>query len=155
MTDKRIREQLVALLRGEGAHRSVETALRDFPQSLAGERIGQNPHTPWRLLEHMRIAQWDILEFCRNPHHVSPDFPDGYWPPDDAPPTAEAWSRSVDGFCSDLAAMRTLVEDPGSDLVLPIPHGNGQTLIREALLVADHNSYHLGQLLLIWHGVKM
>jgi hypothetical protein len=102
----------------------------------------------------MRIAQWDILEYCRNADHVSPDFPDGYWPSEDSPPTASSWDECVDMFCSDLVAMQRLVSDPESDLFAPIPHGEGQTLLREALLVADHNSYHLGQLMAIRRGLE-
>ena len=130
----------------------MEEAIREFPPSLASSRVGALPHTPWRLLEHLRIAQWDILEFCRNPDHVSPEFPTGYWPTGDAPPTATAWDEAVSRFCSDLEAMQRLVADPRSDLFAPIEHGDGQTLLREALLVADHNSYHLGQLMVIRRG---
>ena len=107
------------------------------------------PHTPWRLVEHIRIAQWDILEFCRNPKHVSPKFPDGYWPDGDAPPDSTAWGKSVEAFRADLQAMQDLVADPSTDLFTPIPHGDGQTILREALLVADHNAYHLGQLVTV------
>lgn len=106
-------------------------------------------HTPWQLLEHLRICQWDILEFSRNAEHVSPDFPDGYWPDDEAPPTDSAWDESIAAFQADLQAMRDLVTDPQTDLYSPIPHGDGQTILREALLVADHNAYHLGQLVVV------
>jgi hypothetical protein len=101
------------------------------------------------LLEHLRIAQWDILEFSRDGRHVSPPFPEGYWPSGDAPPDEEAWERSVSAFRADLKAMEALVADPSTDLFAPIPHGQGQTVLREALLVADHNAYHLGQLVLL------
>ena len=97
----------------------------------------------------MRIAQSDILEFSRNPKHVSPEFPAGYWPETDAPPDDKAWEKSVRQFRADLKAMQDLVEDPATDLFAPIPHGDGQTILREALLVADHNSYHLGQLVTV------
>jgi hypothetical protein len=97
----------------------------------------------------MRIAQWDILEFSRNPAHVSPDFPDGYWPSSDAPPGDEDWDASLASFREDLEAMCHLVADTTRDLLAPFPHGDGQTLLREALLVADHNAYHLGQLVLL------
>ena len=155
MTGQALREQLIALLRGGQAHVSVEATIREFPQSLAGSRVGPVPHTPWRLIEHMRIAQWDILEFSQNAEHVSPEFPDGYWPATDAPPTPTAWEESVAAFCSDLEAMQQLVGDPAKDLLAPIPHGEGQTLLREALLVADHNAYHLGQLTAIRHGLQI
>jgi hypothetical protein len=97
----------------------------------------------------MRIAQWDILEFSRNPAHVSPPFPAGYWPNGDAPPNTAAWDRSIEAFRADLKAMQDLVTDPAVDLFSPFPHGQGQTLLREALLLADHNSYHLGQLVTV------
>ena len=107
------------------------------------------PHTPWRLLEHLRIAQWDILRFSVDPKHISPEFPAGYWPEGDGPPDPSAWDRSVESFRSDLQAMKDLVADPKTDLFAPIPHGQGQTILREALLVADHNAYHLGQLVTV------
>jgi len=154
MTDKALRDQIVTLLRGGEAHAPVAKTLREYPADLAGSRAGDIPNTPWRLLEHLRIAQWDILEFTRNPEYVSPEWPDGYWPEQDAPPTKDAWDKSVEEFCSDLAAMQKLVSDPGSDLFEPIAHGDGQTLLREALLVADHNSYHLGQMMAIRRGLN-
>jgi hypothetical protein len=107
------------------------------------------PHSPWRLVEHMRIAQCDILEFSRNQQHVSPKYPEGYWPDGDAPPSADAWDATIAAFQADLQAMCDLVADPATDLFTPIAHGEGQTILREALLVADHNAYHLGQLILV------
>jgi hypothetical protein len=144
-----LREHLSYLLRGGGAHLDFEAAIADLPVNLRGAKIANVPHTPWRLLEHLRIAQWDILEFSRNPRHVSPRFPEGYWPEGDAPASAAAWDRSVAGFRADLQAMQDLVADPATDLFAPIPHGDGQTILREALLVADHNAYHLGQLIIV------
>lgn len=152
MSDRVLRDQLVQLLRGGEAHGQVEKTVRAFPRELAATRIGAIVHTPWRLLEHMRIAQWDILEFCRVPEHVSPDFPDGYWPATDAPADASAWDQSVAAFCRDLKEMQKLVADPQTDLLAPIPHAQGQTVLREAVIVADHNSYHLGQMWLIRRG---
>jgi hypothetical protein len=99
------------------------------------------------LLEHMRIAQWDILEFSRNPKYEPPKWPDDYWPKTQAPPTEAAWQNSVHSFRDDLDAMKKLVNDPKTDLLAKIPWGDGQTLLREVLLVADHNSHHLGQLI--------
>jgi hypothetical protein len=147
--DKALREHLLYLLRGGGAHLKFDEAVADLPPALRGAKPPGVPHTPWRLLEHLRIAQWDILEFCRNPEHASPPFPDGYWPRGDAPPSADAWDRSVEGFRADLRAMQDLVADPATDLFAPLPHGQGQTVLREALLVADHLSYHLGQLVVV------
>ena len=147
--EQALRDHLLYLLRGGGAHLDFESAIAGLPANLRGAKPASLPHTPWRLLEHMRLAQWDILEFCRNPKHVSPDFPDGYWPRGDAPPDAGAWDRSADAFRADLRVMQELVADASSDLFAPIPHGQGQTLLREALLVADHNAYHLGQLVTV------
>ncbi|MGH9352577.1 MAG: DinB family protein, partial [Terriglobia bacterium] len=99
--------------------------------------------------EHLRIAQWDILDFCQNPNHVSPDWPAGYWPAADAPPDVRAWEKGVAAFRTDLEAMKKLISSPSADLYARIPHGDGQTLLREALLVADHNAYHVGQMVLL------
>jgi DinB superfamily len=145
----RLREHLLALLRGEGAHLDFESAIADLPENLRGARPSGLPHTPWRLVEHMRIAQWDILKFSIDPHHVSPEFPDGYWPIGDAPPDPSAWDRTITAFRADLEVMQRLVSDPATDLFAPIPGGQGQTILREALLVADHNAYHLGQLVVV------
>ena len=151
--DKILREHLIKLLSGKQAHIDPETALSSMPLELRGKRWEAAPHTPWQLLEHIRIAQWDILEFSRNPQHVSPAFPQGYWPSSATPPDEEAWNKSVSIFQSDLKAMMSLVADPATDLYTPIPHGTGQTILREALLVADHNAYHLGQF--VWLGKVM
>lgn len=147
--DKILREHVRYLLRGGGAHVDFEAAIAGLPSQLRGKKPAGLPHTPWQLLEHMRIAQWDILEFSINPKHVSPDFPSGYWPNSDAPPDSRAWDKSVAGFRRDLKAMRKLVSAPSTDLLARIPHGDGQTILREALLVADHNAYHLGQLVTV------
>ncbi len=149
MSDSVIREHLVYLLTGGGAHIDFETAIAGMPVELRGSKVEGIAHTPWRLLEHLRICQWDILEFSRNSSHVSPDFPDGYWPPSDSPPNDLAWDQSVQTFREDLQAMVDLVNDPTTDLLATIPHGTGQTILREALLVADHNAYHLGQLVFL------
>ena len=146
--DKTLREHVLYLLGGEGAHLGLEEAIAGLPADLRGGKPEGVTHTPWRLLEHMRIAQWDILEFCRDPEHVSPDFPAGFWPSGDAPPDAEVWEGSVAGFRTDLTAMQNLVMET-EEILGPIPHGDGQTLLREALLVADHNAYHLGQMVMI------
>ena len=152
-TDKRreriLREHLVRLLSEEQAHAGFDSAVANFPAALRGKRIGDSPHTPWQLLEHLRIAQWDILEFSRNPRHISPSFPEGYWPATEAPPSATAWEKAVRAFRADLRGMIALVRNPRNDIFVPIPGGQGQTLLREAMLVADHNAYHLGQLLLL------
>ena len=144
-----LRDHLLDLLGGGHAHLDFDRAIAGLPAELRGARPPGLPHTPWRLVEHMRIAQWDILRFSVDPHHVSPAFPDGYWPKGDAPPGPSAWDASVAAFRADLQAMLDLVADPATDLFAPLPHGEGQTVLREALLVADHNSYHLGQLLVV------
>jgi hypothetical protein len=121
----------------------------NLPPELRGRRPSGISHTPWRLLEHLRICQWDILEFSRDPDHVSPEFPAGYWPSTDEPPGPEAWEESSAAFRSDQQTMIDLVSDPATDLYATIPHGQGQTILREALLVADHNAYHIGQLVVV------
>ncbi|MCC6857164.1 MAG: DinB family protein [Bryobacterales bacterium] len=148
-SDRALREHLLYLLRGGGAHLDFESAVKDLPEELRGKRPARGPHSPWEILEHMRIAQWDILEFSRKPAHVSPDFPSGYWPREQAPPSREAWNETIRAFQDDLKSMQKLVEDESRDLFAKIPHGEGQTLLREALLVADHNAYHLGELVLV------
>lgn len=156
--DETLRKHLLDLLDGGGAHVRFDDAVKDFPAELRGRKPEGSPHTAWQLLEHLRIAQWDILEFSRDPKHVSPDFPSGYWPETEAPPDAKAWEKSVQAYRKDLKAMQVLVTDPKSNLFARIPHGEGQTLLREALVLADHNSYHLGQLVLVrkqlgaWEG---
>jgi hypothetical protein len=147
--NKSLREHLDYLLRGGGAHLDFEASIADLPARLRGAKAPGVPHSPWRLLEHLRIAQWDILEFSRNPRHVSPKFPEGYWPDGDTPSDSAAWDRSVAGFKADLQALCDLIADPAVDLFAPIKHGAGQTILREALLVADHNAYHLGQLVVV------
>jgi hypothetical protein len=144
-----VREHLLYLLKDGGAHLDFDKAIANLPPELRGAKPPGVPHTPWRLLEHMRIAQWDILEFTRNPRHVSPPWPDGYWPAGDAPPNPAAWDHSVAAFRADLQAMQDLVANPATDLFTPLPHGEGQTALREVLVLADHNAYHLGQLVLV------
>jgi uncharacterized damage-inducible protein DinB len=144
-----LREHLLKLLDGGDAHATFDDAIEGITPKLRGVQPPAVPYSAWQLLEHLRIAQWDILEFSRDSKHISPKWPDAYWPKEAAPPDAAAWDRSVDAFHAHLAAMKELVSDPQRDLFAPFPHGSGQTLLREALLVADHNSYHLGQLVLL------
>jgi hypothetical protein len=145
--EKSLREHLVNLLSGRGAHVDWKDSFSGVPPKLRRVRPSELPYSLWELLEHMRIAQWDILEFSRDPKHVSPDWPAGYWPPAEAPPNAKAWAKSLKLFGRDLAAMRKLVANSKTDLFAKIPHGTGQTILREALLISDHNAYHLGQVL--------
>ena len=141
-----LRKHLVELLKGGEAHVGISDALADFPADKRATAAQGFEHTAWQLLEHIRIAQWDILEFSRNPKHVSPDFPEGYWPKVSASPDDVAWKKSVHAVQSDLRAMIDLVSDPRVDLYARFPWGDGQTLLREALLLADHNAYHVGQM---------
>jgi hypothetical protein len=147
--DKVLRHHVLELLRGGHAHADLDNALAGFPPKLRGKKPKGAEHTAWQLLEHIRIAQWDILEFSRNAKYVSPKWPDGYWPQTEAPPSAAAWNTSIRKVREDQKAMEKLVTSTKSDLFAPIPHGTGQTLLREALLVADHNAYHIGQLVLL------
>jgi hypothetical protein len=145
-TDRELREQVVYLLKGGGAHVHFMDALDDFPSGKYGTFANALPHTGWQLLEHTRLAQWDILEFSRNPKHVSPAFPAGYWPKTPIPADEKDWQQSVAAFQRDLQDMVHLVQNPKTDLFAKIPHGQGQSVLREALVLADHNAYHLGQL---------
>lgn len=144
-----LRKHLDTLLRMKGAHLNLEEALAGFPESLRGVKPPGAPHTPWQLLEHMRIAQEDILDFSRNPKYKERKFPDDYWPAADAPPDSAAWDASIRQFHSDLKEMQELAADTRLDLLAKLPHGSGQTLLREVLVVADHNAYHLGQLVIL------
>jgi uncharacterized damage-inducible protein DinB len=146
MSDSALRQHLVELLRGGSAHAKFEDAIADWPEDLRGKRAAHFPHTAWQLLEHMRIAQHDILDFSRNPQYQELKFPDDYWPQQDAPPNSAAWQESVKHFERDRKALEELVARADSDLYAKIAWGSGQTLLREALLIADHNAYHLGQL---------
>jgi hypothetical protein len=147
--DKALRDHLAALLQGGEAHATFDAAVKDLPANLRGKRHEGSPHSPWELVEHLRITQWDILEFSRNPKHVSPDWPSGYWPSSPVPPDEKAWDKTVAAFQTDLKAMLHLVADKSTDLFARIPHGDGQTILREVLLVADHSAYHIGQLILV------
>jgi len=147
--DASLRQHLLSLLTGGNAHTDFETAIKNVPPALRGKRPKGAEHSLWEVLEHMRIAQWDILEFSRDPKHRSPDWPGGYWPATPAPPDDKAWDKSVRAFRRDLKAMCALMAEESTDLFARIPHGNGQTILREALLVADHNAYHLGEMVLV------
>jgi DinB superfamily len=144
--DGAVRQHLVDLLKGGSAHVQFADTIEGFPSNKRGTFAQGLPHTGWQLLEHARIAQWDILEFSRNAKHVSPGFPEGYWPKTPGPPTEAEWEKSVQAFDRDLREMIELINNPRTDLYAKIPHGDGQTILREALVLADHNAYHLGQL---------
>jgi len=125
-----------------------------FPAEKCGQKIPGLPYTPWQVLEHIRIAQWDILEFCRDKNHSSPKWPEEYWPKPEEIGNANLWQETVAELRSDLRQMRDLVSDSATDLFAKIPHGTGQTILREALLIADHNAYHLGALVVMGRTVS-
>ena len=144
-----LRKQLIENLQSSNAHADFARSVKDFPAEVRGKRPKGGPHSPWEVLEHLRIAQWDILEFSRDGKHKSPKWPEGYWPAKPEPPDDKAWDRSVHQFCQDNDGLCKLIADESVDLFAPIPHGDGQTLLREVLLAADHNAYHLGQLVIL------
>jgi hypothetical protein len=141
-----VRNQLIDSLQGGNAHADFNTVIADSPTNQRGVRPHDAPHSAWQLMEHLRLTQSDILEFSRNPDHQSPKWPEGYWPKSERPPDEEAWDQSIEGFRKDLNEFIRLVSDSKRDLFTPFEWGDGQNLMREALLVIDHNSYHLGQL---------
>jgi len=148
-SDASLREHLLYLLGGGGAHVGFDDAVKGLREELQGKAPRGLPYSPWQILEHIRIAQWDIVGFSRNREHRSPEWPGGYWPAGAEPPAGGAWQKSVDAFRADLDIMMGMVRDPSIDLHARIPWGEGQTILREALLVADHNAYHLGELIVV------
>lgn len=143
----KFRDRLVSAVNGSESHIDFDSAVDNFPPELRSAKPHGAPHSAWELLEHMRIAQRDILDFSRDPaEYKEKKWPEDYWPKDSAPPSEDAWKNSVEAFKADRQDLNQLIQDPQSDLLKTFPHGNGQTLLREALLVANHNSYHLGQL---------
>jgi hypothetical protein len=147
--DKQLRQQLAKLIDWNEAHADFSSAVNGVPAKLRGHVPKGLPHSAWQLLEHIRIALWDIVEFSRGAGHKSPKWPEGYWPKNAAPATDEDWEQSLKAVREYMEEMRKLISNPKHDLFAPIPHGSGQTLLREALLAADHNAYHLGQLVLL------
>ncbi len=143
--DQIMRDQLLALLRGGHAHLTFDQAVADFPPDRINSQPPNVPYTPWHLLEHLRIAQWDILEFIRDPQHVSPEWPAGYWPAPDEETDEAGWQQTLAAFRADLKALEALVTDPTTDLLAELRHAPGYTILREVLLVADHNAYHIGE----------
>lgn len=140
-----LREHLLKLLQGGNAHMSFDNAIENFPIEMINERAPNVEYTPWHLLEHIRIAQWDILEFVRNATHISPKWPDGYWPTVDQTADDRKWQETIDGYRSDMMELQTIATDQSIDLTAPIPHAQDYTVLRELLLVADHNAYHIGE----------
>jgi hypothetical protein len=144
-----LRDQVISLLEGGNAHVTFDDAVKDLPPKFRGIKPEGAAHTAWELVEHMRIAQSDILEFSRDSKHLSPDWPEGYWPKTARPPSDAAWKKSIASIKKDREAMIKLVRNPKTDLYEEIPHGTGQNILREALLIADHNAYHLGELVFL------
>ena len=147
--DAALREHVVNLLTGGHAHATFDQAVKGLAPELRGKVPKGAEHSAWQVLEHLRIAQWDILEFSRDAKHESPKWPEGYWPKEKAPADDKAWDKSVRAFKRDLKEMVELVQDGKTDLFAKIPHGDGQTILRQALLTADHNAYHVGELVLV------
>ena len=148
-TETLLRKQLVKLLSSGEAHADYNKAVKDLPFAHQGQTPKGAEHSPWQLLEHLRITTWDILEFSRDPKHQSPEWPKEYWPKSAAPAVESDWDDSVKAYYKHLKEFAELIENKSTDLFAKIPHGDGQTILREALLVADHTSYHLGQLVLV------
>ncbi len=149
VTSKALRDEVIWLLRGGRAHVGFKRAVADLPDALQGKKPRGAPYSPWQQLEHLRISQWDILEYIRNPKHVSPTWPDGYWPAA-VPSARDAWAKSVRGFETDLRALERMAANPSTDLLARVPADpKGPTILHEMLLVADHNAYHLGQLIVL------
>ncbi|MBF8965053.1 DinB family protein [Pontibacter sp. FD36] len=147
--EKQLRDHLEKLMRMGQAYRPMDELLQGLNLTEAGRQVEELPYTIWQLLEHLRFAQQDILDFCRNPAYQEPDWPDDYWPADVAPADQQALDQTLQAINRDLEAMVQLVQDTENDLFEPIPHGNGQTLLREAMLVAEHNAYHFGQIVVL------
>jgi hypothetical protein len=144
--DEVLRKELVALLEGKNAHMSFDDVIADFPMEHINSKTPNTPYSFWHFVEHIRIAQWDILEFIRDPDHISPPYPEGYRPRPDEKTDKEGWQKSIDGLRADLQALKDMVRDRNTDLFAPIPHAQGYTIFREIVLAADHNAYHTGEL---------
>jgi hypothetical protein len=149
MSDSALRAQLASALGWDEAHAGFERVIGGIPPELRGRAPAGLPYSPWQLLEHLRLAQEDILDFCRNPDYRERDWPADYWPGSAEPPSADAWDGSLAGYRRDRDALAGLAQDPSADLYAAIPHGTGQTLLRELLLVIDHTAYHLGELVVV------
>jgi hypothetical protein len=144
-----LREQLARALGWEDAHASFDSATKGLPESLRGKVPAGMAYSCWQLVEHLRITQWDILDFCINPGYEERKWPDDYWPKDPGPESPAHWERSLRAFAEDRDRLIRLAKDPSIDLFAPIPHGSGQTILRELVLVIDHNAYHIGQLIVV------
>ncbi len=144
--DELLRSELLALLEGGNAHMGFAEVVADFPPEHINSKAPHTPYSFWHFVEHIRIAQWDILEFIRNPHHVSPVYPEGYRPRPTEKTDQEGWQKSINGVLADLEALEQIVRDPKTDFFAPIPHARSYNIFREIVLAADHNAYHVGEL---------
>lgn len=148
-TDKQLRDQLVQMIAGEHAHVSLDNALKGIPQKATGIRPDRVPYSVWQLAEHIRITQWDIVKFSSDPEHISPPWPVGYWPEKEAPEDPQAWKQCLASIRKDREMMIEMILDPETDIMKPFPYGDGQNLLREALLIIDHTSYHTGEIIVV------
>ena len=147
MSDQAVRELLAKMLSWEDAHATFDAAVEGIPEEFRGKRAGA--HSAWEIVEHLRIAQHDILDFCRNKDYEEMEWPKAYWPPSPAPSSSTEWNKSIEAFRKDREGLRELALDKSIDLTATIPHGSGQTYMREIMLTADHTAYHVGQLILV------
>jgi hypothetical protein len=147
--EKIIRKQLLDLLQGGSAHMGFDAAVAGFPSKFINKKPPNVPYTFWHLLEHMRIAQRDILEFIQNPRHVSPDWPQGYWPPKDQTAGKGEWEKTIEGIRADLTSAQKIVKSTRTDLFAPMHHAKKYTVFREILLIVDHNAYHIGEFVIL------
>lgn len=149
MNEGPLRKQLIEMLTGEHAHVSLDNALKGMPQKLIGVRPEKIPYSIWQITEHIRITQWDIVEFCKDAKHVSPKWPQGYWPKNEGPEDISEWKESLGTIQREREEMIRMIEDPNKQLLQPFPYGQGQTLLREALLIIAHTSYHTGEIIVV------
>ena len=147
--EKVLVKNLIDLIEKENAHASLAAALKDIPFKLLGEKIHGLPYSIWQLAEHIRIAQWDIMEFSKSAKHKSPDWPDDYWPKEVAPASEKEWEKCIEQIKKDRKEFVELLNNAGDDLYKPFEHGDGQSLLKEALVIADHNSYHTGEIIML------
>ena len=147
--DEVVRQELLALLQGGNAHLNFERAVSQFPFDYINRKAPHISYSSWELLEHIRICQWDILEFILNPQYKSPPWPKGYWPAKGESADENKWKNTLRNFCGDLSSVENLVRDSSINLYQPIPHAPDYNIFREILLIADHNAYHLGELVVL------
>ncbi|WP_210514315.1 DinB family protein [Hymenobacter terricola] len=148
-TREKLVAELVSLLSEGSAHATFEDACAGLTAQVWNQHVPDVPYTIWQLAEHIRIAQWDIVEFCLDPDHKSPKWPDAYWPKKDATADAKAWQATLAHIGQDRQRFTELLQNPATDLLTPLPHGTGQTILREAFLIGDHTAYHTGEIIMV------